>query len=102
MDNLLLSLRQKEIKNLDDVEYAFLEPNGKLSIFKYNIFKTKSAYPMPLIIDGTVQKKALKYINKNLSWLNYNLNSQNLKVDEIFYCFYKNKKLFVIKKAEVI
>ena len=57
LDNLLLSLRQKEIKNLDDIEYAFLEPNGKLSIFKYNVFKTPSAYPMPLILDGNIQKK---------------------------------------------
>jgi len=101
MDNLLLGLRQKEIKNIDDVEYAFLEPNGKLSIFKYNLFKTKSAYPMPLILDGTIQKKALKYINKNLSWLEYNLIAQNLKVEDVFYCFYKNKKLFIIRKNEV-
>jgi len=101
MDNLLLSLRQKEIKNIDDVEYAFLEPNGQLSIFKYNLFKTKSSYPMPLILDGSIQEKALKYIHKNLSWLEYNLNKQNLKVEDIFYCFYKSKKLFIIKKNEV-
>lgn len=101
MDNLLLSLRQKEIKNLDDVEYAFLEPNGKLSIFKYNFLKTKSAYPMPLILDGSIQKKALKYIHKNISWLEYNLNLKNLRVNDIFYCFYKNNKLFIIKKNEV-
>ncbi|MBE6156762.1 MAG: DUF421 domain-containing protein [Firmicutes bacterium] len=101
MDNLLLSLRQKEIKNVDDVEYAFLEPNGKLSIFKYNLFKTKSAYPMPLILDGSIQKKALKYIHKNLSWLEYNLNVKGVRVEDIFYCFYKNKKLFIIKKNEV-
>ena len=42
MDNLLLSLRQKEVKNIDEVEYAFLEPNGKLSIFKYNFLKIPS------------------------------------------------------------
>ena len=101
LDNLLLSLRQKEIKNLDDIEYAFLEPNGKLSIFKYNIFKTPSAYPMPLILDGNIQKKALKYIHKNMSWLEYQLNAKNLKYQDIFYCFYKNKKLFIIKKNEV-
>ena len=57
LDNLLLSLRQKEIKNIEDVEYAFLEPNGKLSIFKYNMFKTPSSYPMPLILDGSLQEK---------------------------------------------
>ena len=101
MDNLLLSLRQKEIKNIDDVEYAFLEPNGKLSIFKYNFFKIPSAYPMPLILDGSVQKKALKYIHKNLSWLENVLSSKNLTVKEIFYCFYKKKKLYIIRKSEV-
>ena len=40
LDDLLISLRQKEIRDLSMVEYAFLESNGKLSIFKYNLFKT--------------------------------------------------------------
>lgn len=101
MDNLLLSLRQNSIKNIDDVEYAFLEPNGKLSIFKYNFLKTKSAYPMPLILDGSVQKKALEIIKKNMSWLDNTLRVKGLKVEDIFYCFYKNKKLFIITKTEV-
>lgn len=101
MDNLLLSLRQNSIKNIEEVEYAFLEPNGKLSIFKYNLFKTKSPYPMPLILDGSVQKNALKYINKNISWLENTLISKNLKFEDVFYCFYKNKKLFIIKKTDV-
>ncbi len=101
MDNLLLSLRQNEIKNIDDVEYAFLEPNGKLSIFKYNFLKTRSAYPMPLILDGTIQYKALDHIKKNKSWLEYILNSKNLKVEDVFYCFYKKNKLFIIKRSDL-
>ncbi len=101
MDNLLLSLRQNSIKNIDDVEYAFLEPNGKLSIFKYNFLKMPSSYPMPLILDGSIQYKALKQIKKNTTWLEYALNKENLKVEDIFYCFYKGKKLFIIKRNEV-
>ena len=101
MDNLLLSLRQNSIKSIDDVEYAFLEPNGKLSIFKYNFLKMKSAYPMPLILDGSVQKKALECINKNVSWLENTLINKNLKFEDVFYCFYKNKKLFIVKKTDV-
>lgn len=101
MDNLLLSLRQNSIKCIDEIEYAFLEPNGKLSIFKYNFFKTSSSYPMPLILDGNVQKKALKHINKNMSWLENVLNNKNLSFEDIFYCFYKKKKLFIIKKTDV-
>ena len=37
IDDLLISLRQSGIKSLEEVEFAFLESNGKLSIFKYNI-----------------------------------------------------------------
>ena len=34
LDDLLMELRSKDIKNLTDVEYAVLENNGKLSVFK--------------------------------------------------------------------
>ena len=101
LDNLLLSLRQNSIKNIEEVEYAFLEPNGKLSIFKYNVLKMHSSYPMPLILDGSIQKNALKFINKNLTWLEQVLNNKNLKIEDVFYCFYKKKKLFIIKKSDV-
>ena len=101
MDNLLLSLRQKEIKNIEDVEYAFLEPNGKLSIFKYNYFKIPTAYPMPIIVDGSIQTKALKYIHKTKAWLEYEINKKNLNLKNIFYGFYKNKKLYIIKRNDL-
>ena len=102
MDDLLLSLRQKEIRNIEDVEYAFLEPNGKLSIFKYNFFKLKSAYPMPLIVDGAVQDKALKYIHKTKVWLERELEKKKLNVKDVFYAFYRNGKIYLVKKNETL
>ncbi len=96
MDDLLLSLRQKEIKDIEDIEYAFLEPNGKLSIFKYNFFHTKTTYPMPLILDGAVNKKTLEYLHKNQTWLENNLAKKHLDKKDIFYAFYKKNKIFVI------
>ena len=102
LDDLLLSLRQKEIRNIEDVEYAFLEPNGKLSIFKYNFFKLKSAYPMPLIVDGNIQNKALKYIHKTKSWLELELKKRKLDVKDVFYAFYKENKIFLVKRSETL
>ena len=32
LDDLLISLRQQGIKDLETIEYAFLEPNGELSV----------------------------------------------------------------------
>lgn len=102
LDDLLLELRYKSIKNIEDVEYAVLENNGKLSIFKYELFKTNSQNPFPVILDGIIQKDTLKYIKKSEKWLLDLLKKENLVLNEIFYAFYKNKKLYVITHSELI
>ena len=101
MDDLLLSLRQQSIKSIEEVEYAFLEPNGKLSAFKYNLFKTKTRFPMPLILDGVIQKETLKYLNKDTNWLHKEIYKYNLNEKQIFYAFYRKNKIYIIKKCEL-
>lgn len=101
LNDLLLSLRQKEIKDVSQVEYAFLEPNGKLSIFKYSPFKIKGNYPMPVILDGHVQESTLKYLKKDRDWLDNILLNEDVKLNEVFYAFYKKQKIFIIKKSGV-
>ena len=98
LDNLLIAMRQKEIRSIEDIEYAFLEPNGKLSIFKYNYFKIKSPYPVPLIVDGDVNNKALLRIGKKEAWLKNELTRRNIKTKDVFYAFYNKKNLYIIKK----
>lgn len=101
LDDLMVSLRQKEIRDLSQVEYAFLEPNGELSIFKYNLFKTKSPYPEALILDGELQEKVLKRIKRNKNWLELELKKNNLVIKDIFYAFYKGNKIYIIRKNEL-
>lgn len=101
LDDLLVSLRQASIKSIEDVEYAFLESNGKLSIFKYNLFKTDSAYPAPIIVDGVIQENTLKNIRKNKIWIKLYLRKQNIKLEDIFYAFYKSGKIYTILKSNV-
>lgn len=101
LDDLLVSLRQASIKSIEDVEYAFLESNGKLSIFKYNLFKTDSAYPAPIIVDGVIQENTLKNIRKNKIWIKLYLRKQNINPEDIFYAFYKNGKIYTILKSNV-
>lgn len=96
LDDLLLSLREKEIKNIKDVSYAILETNGKLSIFKKQ--GDDKSYPLPLIIDGVVDTDSLYNVNKTTVWLNEVLNLNGLAVNDILYAFYKKKKLYIIRK----
>lgn len=99
IDDLLLSLRQKEIDNILDVSYAFLEHNGKLSVFKKN---KKNNYPMPIIIDGEINYKALDNIGMSENTLKINLSHKDILLKDVFYAFYKNKKLFIINKNNLV
>lgn len=101
IDDLLFQLRQNSIKSIEEIEYAFLEPNGKLSIFPYNILKLKSAYPMALIIDGVIQSDTLAHINKSKDWLLEELHQSKVGASEVFYAFYKKHKIYIIKNSDV-
>lgn len=97
IDDLLLQLRQKEIRSIEDVEYAFLETNGKLSIFKYGAFKMKKDIPMPVIIEGVIQYDILDELNKSEEWLNDVLKENNVSLNEVFYALVKKTYVYVIK-----
>ena len=42
LDDLVSQLREQGVKNIEDVNYAILENNGKLSVFTDN-----DIFPMP-------------------------------------------------------
>ena len=99
IDDLLLELRQKGIKNLERVDYALLEPNGKLSIFKKRMWDQN--FPLPLVIDGVAQDATLKMINKSRIWLDYMISKNKLVLENIFYAFYKDSKFYIIEKNDL-
>ena len=100
LEDLLSQLRELSVKSLDEVDYAILETNGKLSLFLKKDDK-KSTYPMPLILDGKIEEDTLDELHKTKEWLNKELNKQNIKLENIFYCFYKKKKLYIIEKNKI-
>ena len=99
--DLLIKLREKEIKNIKDVSFAILEANGNLSIFKKNNNKN-SDYPFPLILEGKIIYDTLKNINKSREWLINILNKEKINLEDIFYCFYKKDQFYIIKNSDLI
>ena len=95
LDDLISQLREQGIKNLDEVNYAILENNGKLSVFSDN-----NVYPMPIILDGVIDVDTVKNMNKDIDWVYSILNKNKLKLDEVFYAFYTKDKTYIIKKSE--
>ena len=97
IEDLLMQLRNNSIKSISEIDYAVLETNGKLSIFKKN---NNNDYPLPLILNGIVDYNTLRRINKNERWLDSELNKRCINREDIFYCFYENEELYVIESKK--
>ena len=104
LDDLMVQMRDKGYKSIEEIEYAILENNGTLSIFPYTNSKknTKSIVPLPLVLDSSIQEDSLKIINKDKSWLYNLLNKKGIKLDDVFYAFYKSDSLFVITNDDLL
>lgn len=99
IDDLLIQLRNNEVKSIEEVDYAILETNGKLSVFKKQDSDNK--YPLPLIINGTLDLDTLKQINKSRDWIDNELIKKKIDMKDIFYCFYQNNNLYLIEKDNI-
>ena len=100
MEDLLTQLREKHIRTIEEVDYAILETSGKLSVFKKES-KLFGEYPLPVILDGKIDYDTLQQIGKSESWIYRTLDNDNLKLSDVFYAFYRNKKLFMIRKEDL-
>lgn len=100
LDDLLTQLRAKSIKSIEEVDYAILETSGKLSIFKREDDKNHT-YPLPVIIDGKIQEDVLIQIGKDKKWIEESLKKEEYLLEDIFYGFYRNKRLFLIRNENI-
>ncbi len=100
LDDLLTQLREQHIRTIEEVDYAILESSGKLSVFQKENNKFGD-YPLPLILDGVIQPETLTQIKKSKTWLERTLKDYQVKMEDVFYAFYKNKGLYIIKKSDL-
>ncbi|HWJ77000.1 MAG TPA: DUF421 domain-containing protein [Niallia sp.] len=93
-DDLLTQLREKDIRNIADVEFAILETSGKLSVFEKE--KNASSITLPLIMDGVIQESNLERIGKTNLWLRQNLKEKGYpNIKEISFCSYQDGEFYI-------
>jgi len=103
LDDLLIQLREKGYRSLEEIEYAILENNGTLSVFGYEDINTKtSPLPLPLILDSEIQEDTLKQLGKDRKWVYNVLDKKDINLNDVFYAFYKDKNVFIIKNKELL
>ncbi|MFB0829715.1 DUF421 domain-containing protein [Brevibacillus laterosporus] len=97
MDSLNQSLRQKDIFNLQEVENAVVETNGKLSVQKKTEFQSvtkkdlqiftggKEKFPIELVMEGQILEDNLRQNKLSKDWLHKEIKRIGKDLDEIFY-----------------
>lgn len=94
-DDLLENLRNKNIFNVADVEFALLEPTGKLSVLPKKETLPPSAKdlgikvapekePQTVIMDGKVLLEPLANLSLNTNWLETELEKLNVSIENVF------------------
>ncbi|MGO4788655.1 DUF421 domain-containing protein [Paenibacillus sp. 2KB_20] len=97
LDSLNQSLREKNIFNIEEVEYAIMEDHGKLTIKKKSEYEwvtrkdlklhpaAVNSFPVELIIDGKIIEDNLTENGLTSQWLESELKKRNKAVSDVFY-----------------
>jgi uncharacterized membrane protein YcaP (DUF421 family) len=109
LNHLQHLLREKDVFSIQDVEYAILETNGKVSVLKKAANQTPTKHDLKvathdvhlattLINDGEIIYDNLKEKNLTEEWLIEELHKQDYSSPkEVFYAEYiKDKQLFLL------
>lgn len=107
-DELMVLLRQKDIFDITQVEFAILEPNGKVSVLLKSEFRPVTNYDMDhhvpksnltvdVVYDGIILQKNLEQRKKDVDWLYEQIKKQGTqKVKDIAYAgILPNNKLYI-------
>lgn len=95
IDELLCQIRQNGIYDLEEVDYAILEENGKMSVIPKNANRQPDKHDLNitckdngvmhvLIADKCPNEYTLKRIGKDRAWLKRKVNSLGTCFEEIF------------------
>ncbi|WP_438445855.1 DUF421 domain-containing protein [Gorillibacterium sp. sgz5001074] len=103
LNELLVLLREKEIFSIREVDYAFLEGNGNLSVLRGRAADSGGGgevqLPAQLILDGQIMTKTLNRIGRDSKWLNRELEEHGVShVKDVFYAEYTEGSNLLVQK----
>ena len=104
INDVLEQLRVNGNYEISQIAFALLESNGKITVIPKDQNNQTVYLPTSLIIDGQINKQGLKFINRNMDWLNKQLKQNKIQShEEIFYAYTDTQGNFqyqLIKKGK--
>lgn len=110
LNDFLQECRSGGYFNIDDIYYAIMEANGRISFLpkagsspvtneNMNLKIKQDGLCANVIIDSHIMERNLKNINKDKKWLEKKLKEKNIKLDNVFLATVDvNEKLFIYEK----
>ena len=94
INDMLEECRGNGYFDVNEIAYAIMEANGKLSILPKSMYQNATKSDLNLknkrvglcanvIIDGKIMKENLKNCNKDYDWLKKEVKKQNKKIEDI-------------------
>jgi len=114
IDELISELRQKDVYDLSEVEYAIMEQNGKITVVKKREYSqvtpkdlgiklTESGLAHIIIADGHVDKHGLRQAKKSRSWLTGYLSAKKISPSDIYIMTLDDsEKVKIIKRSDLL
>ena len=104
-------LRQNNVFNIGDVEYAILETSGQLTVIQkpekrntipedFGIIPEYEGIPYDLIIDGKIMYENLKAIGKDYNWLLKQTQKFKIRPEEALVMTYDGKGQIFCQEKE--
>lgn len=110
LEELVSQVRQNGIYDLNEVDYAILEENGKMSVIPKNanrqpdksdlkVYCPDTGIMHLVISDGTVSSHGLDTIKKGRAWLDRKLSRLGIAINDIFCMTVDDSgRIFIQKK----
>ncbi len=96
LDELLCELRQQNVASIDQVQYAILESNGKISVITKAAYSPANAQMLGLCpeesgiqhilyCDGVYSDQTLRALGKDRIWVQKQMKLQGYSPEQVFY-----------------
>ncbi|MBR2388875.1 MAG: DUF421 domain-containing protein [Clostridia bacterium] len=110
-DELMSELRQKDVTDISEVEYAILEQNGKITVIQKAPFKTPNAAALGIkseesgiyhivVCEGVINKNSLKSLGMSQEELLQKLKASSVPLKSIYIMLINDAKETKIIKKE--
>lgn len=114
IDELISELRQKDVTDISEVDYAIIEQNGKMTVV------SKAAYERPtrkdlginaqnrglchiIVSDGIINRHGLDFVKKNESWVKQTLKKEKTKLENVYLMTLDDcDNINIVKRDQVI